>query len=95
MDEQLKWSQWQQVMSTEYDRPNDDLTILRKICIPLLTGLVVAILLCISSPRFACAAPEPGRTHGTLSATRVLIWGLVSALAVAVLSACKVFRSRA
>lgn len=76
-------------LDAAYDRVEP--TWARALCVPLATGIVVALVLCVLWPPFACT-PARGVRAPELSAARVAAWAVVGAVLAAVLARAHVFR---
>ena len=66
----------------------------RRVCVPLATGVLAALILAIVYPPFACV-PSNGISRPQLSFARIACWSLLAAAASGVLTAQGAFVSPA
>lgn len=94
-DRDLKATAWSPVLDTAYERPKYEQVLARRVCVPLFTGFAVAVVLVLLQPPFVCTSTGAGdsASRPSLSVTRVLLWTLLAAVATAVLTMSKVFRT--
>ena len=88
----LKWSSWNEVVNNAYDCPTHEKVLVRRVCVPLLVALVVAAVLVMIYPPFACK-PATGLQASQLSLARVTCWALLAAVATAILTHTNLFRA--
>lgn len=86
-----KWSTWNEVVNSASDRPAHETVLMRRVCVPLVVGLITATILVIIWPPFACT-PATGVQAPQLSAVRVACWTALAIVATAGLSATSLFR---
>ena len=88
---ELKWSSWNDVVHSAYDRPAHETVLVRRICVPIVVALVAATTLVVVHPPFVCTSAS-GVQHSRLSVLRLMCWSVLAAVATAVLTATRLFR---
>lgn len=89
----LRWSSWQSVVDSAYEKPAYKDQLARRVCVPIVTAIVVAVLLVVLRPPFACApSSDATMSHATPSATRVVCWSVLAAIAVVVVVQSECFK---
>lgn len=84
-------SAWRTVVESEYDKPSEAHQLARRACVPLVTALVVAVVLVVFAPPFACRAyDELGSAMP--SPMRIACWALLTAVLTVVLTHSDVFK---
>ena len=86
-------SAWRTVVEHEYDKPTESEALARRVCVPLVTAVVVAIVLVVFAPPFACR-PSDELGSAVPSPLRVLCWALLGAAVTAALTHSDVFKTR-
>ena len=80
-----KWSRWNNVLEQRGDKPREQ-TLMRRIVVPLVCAVVVALVLVVITPPFVCTGKR-----ATLSLLRLAVWSLVAGGVCAILTAQGVF----
>ena len=89
-DESLRHG-WQDVLSRAHDRPTHADTVTRRVCVPLVTAVLVAFVLASLQPPFACTASS-GMQEPRASPARVIGWAVFAGGVVALLAASKLLQ---
>ncbi len=90
----LRWHAWQNVVDSAYDRPVYEDQLTRRVCVPLTTAVVVAVILVVLHPPFACAPTSDSVTAASPSFTRVVCWAIFAAIAVVILVHSNLFKTK-
>ena len=90
----LRWHSWQNVVDSAYDRPAYQEKLTRRVCVPLAAAMVVAVVLVVLRPPFACAPSSDTITPASVSLTRVACWAVAAATAVVVLVQSELFKAK-
>lgn len=80
-----KWSRWNNVLEQKGDKPRAH-TMMRRIVVPVICTVVVALVLVVITPPFVCTGKR-----ATLSPLRLAVWALVAGGVCAILTAQGVF----
>lgn len=80
-------------MESEFDKRPHEQQIMRNVCVPVAAAVVVALVLVIFTPPFACH-PREDVEGSVISITRVLVWAILAAVMTAVLTHSDVFNTK-
>ena len=88
----LKWTGgWRELMQNSYDKAPHDAVLARRVCVPIVAAIAVALVLVVLAPPFACA-PADGVTRPRLAPARVAAWALVGGALTAALASTGLFK---
>lgn len=80
-----KWQRWDGVLGRSGDKPKDH-PALRRVAVPVICAVVVALALVVITPPFVCADRRP-----VVSLLRLGIWSAIAGVVCAILASQAVF----